>query len=187
MTKLPGTPVRIAAVAAVLALVAFAAGAQTPPRLLSDVDVVKFIHDFKQLGEELNQLGSDVAPDVENAMSFGAMLTGLRANAQVQRVLAKYGWGDATFSKFAAVLASYFVVKLEQAQQDSSAEMARAVAEIDRSPQLSAEQKAAFKAQMTAVSQQLTQLQATYRAQVHPDDMAVVRAHIAELDAAFDE
>jgi hypothetical protein len=188
MTKLPTTNVRTAAVAVYLALlVAFTAGAQTPPRLLSDVDVVKFARDFKQLAADLDGLGSDIAPDLERAAGFGAMLGGLRANPEVQRVLAKYGWGNAAFPKFAAIMASYFVVKLEEGQEQATPELAKAMADIDSNPQLTADQKAAFKAQMAMVGQQLTQLQAVYKAQVHPDDIVVVRAHVDELDAVFDQ
>jgi hypothetical protein len=188
MTKLLTTPVRTAAVAALLALLAaFTAGAQTPPRLLSDVDVVKFARDFKQIAEDLDRLGSDIAPDLEKAAGFGAMLGGLRGNTEVQKVLAKYGWGNAAFPKFAAIMASYFVVKLEEGQQQAAPELAKAMADIDGNTALTADQKATFKAQMAMVGQQLTQVQAVYKAQVHPEDIAVVRAHATELDAVFDQ
>ncbi len=167
-----------------LVLVA-AAVAQTPQRLLSDGDVKKFIRDFKPMTDELDQLGVSADVDEEKPGSVRESLAALRANADAQKVFRKYGWGDRQFDKFAAILLGYMVVMLEQARTDQGGELKEAVAMIESNPGLSAEQKAAMKAQMAAMDETLLEGEKDFRAQVHAADIDAVRANLAALDAVF--
>lgn len=179
---------RTALLALVVALAAAAlAAAQAPASpLLTDADVKKFISDFKTMAAELQQLGEQVSAAADPTGPAG-MLGVLQTSADAQRILARYGWSGEMTRKFAAVFASYLVLKLEKTRTETAAELQAQLAEIDRSPQIPADQKAALKAQLGAMSEQLAQVEASYRAQVHPDDLRTVQANEAALDALSDE
>ena len=57
---------------------------------------------------------------------------------------------------------------------------------IESNPGLSAEQKAATKAQMAAMSQGMLEVEGSFRAQVHPADVDVIKANEAALDEAME-
>jgi len=178
----------IAPVALALSVaVAAAAVAQAPQRLLSDGDVKKFIRDFKPMATELERLGVEAAPDVDNVGGFSAIISGMQASAEAQSILRKYGWSDATFQKFAAVLSCYFVLKLEQVRAENEPEIKAQLAEIDGNAQLSAAQKAELKVQISAMLDQFAQLERSYRAQIHPDDINAVKGNLEALEQLFEE
>ena len=172
---------RTALVVLLLALAAAAAVvAQAPPRpLLSDADVKKFIVDFKPLIAELGQLGlgqeAETAP--RNPGEPPGIVSVLRASAEAQKILGKYGWGDAQFQKFSAVFYSYLALKMEE-------QAAAQLAQVDRS---SAEQKPKARTELGALAEQLAAAAASYRAQVHPDDLKTVQANEEALDAVAEE
>ena len=66
-----------------------------------------------------------------------------------------------------------------------SGEVKEAIAMIESNPSLSAEQKAAMKAQMSQM-QGMAGTEKELRAQVHPADIAVVKANEAALDEAME-
>ena len=167
-------------------VVASAALAQAPQRLLNDGDVKKFVRDFKPMTAELDKLGKAADVDTENMSGLNEVLNKLRANAEAQRILRKYGWADRQFDKFAAIFRGYAVVKLEGSETVDSGEVKEAIAMIESNPSLSAEQKAAMKAQMSQM-QGMAGTEKELRAQVHPADIAVIKANEAALDEAFDE
>jgi hypothetical protein len=188
---LSGMRKRTALLLVVISLaVAVAAVAQAPARpVLSDADVKKFINDFKSLTGELEPLGlgQEQAPGAGSLNALPGILGAMQANAEAQKILGKYGWGGAQFQKFSAVFYAYLALKLEQTRAQAGSEIAAQLAEIERNPQVPAEQKAALKAQMDTLTGQLAQAEAAYKAQVHPDDLRTVRANEEALDAVSEE
>lgn len=171
----------IVALALGLVIVA-SAFAQAPQRLLSDGDVKKFIRDFKPMTDELDATGKAAEVQTENLRGLDDVLNTLRADAEAQGILRKYGWGDRQFDKFAAIFRAYLVVKLEESRTGDSSELKEAMAMIESNPGLSAEQKAAARAQMSAMSKDLLDVEGSVRAKVHPADVDLVKANEAALD-----
>ncbi len=187
---LSGMRKRTALVVLVISLAAAAAAvAQSPARpVLGDADVKKFINDFKSLAAELEQLGlGQQGADAGGPNALPGVLGAMQANAEAQKILARYGWGDARFQQFSAVFYAYLALKLEKTRAEAAPEIAAQLAEIERNPQIPAEQKAALKAQLRAITEQLAQVESTYKAQVHRDDLRTVQANEEALDAVFEE
>ncbi len=138
---------------------------------------------------ELSQLGigEQQAPEAGTPNALPGVLGALQVNADAQKILGKYGWGDAQFRKFTAVFYSYLTLKLEETRAQAAAEIAAQLAEIERNPQIPADQKAGLKAQLEGLTEQMAQTETLYRAQVHADDLRTVQANEEALDAISEE
>lgn len=172
----------------ILSLAAGLSGQAKPKQVLSNTDLVKFIKDFKAMGEEFDKLGVEMANDPQNLA--GAMtdyMNGLKAHAGSKRILAKYGWNDSFFAKFAAIMQSYTALRMEDEFAKAQPEINTAMAEIDNNKDLSAEQKKEYKAQMSAALDQVRVIQKTLNDNVHPSDRSLVKQNRAKLDKVIDE
>lgn len=138
----------------------------SPPAVLSQPIVEKFIRDLPILLEELEALGRDFDAEVTEAQddpaSFGpALLAGalgkVGADTGVREVLRRHGWDDGFWEVYYVIFSGVYVATMEQA--------------IALYPELGP----AFASTLDP-----------FRATIHRDDRALVLRNLEALAAAFD-
>lgn len=123
---------------------------------LTEQDINKFMKTYPKLLADLKELGGGYSM-LDNPAAVQAAV----ANADVKKVLAKYEWsGEELLTKLTAIAGAFGAAKFD--------------AELANMPE---EQRAMVKSLMGA---QMPKLLA-----VHPQDVALVKKHMAKLEAFF--
>jgi len=129
----------------------------TPPQL-TEKDIDQFMSTYPKLLADLKKLGGKYS-----ALDNPAAIQAAVANADVEKVLAKYDWsGEELLTKLTAIAGAYGAAKFD--------------AELANMPE---EQRAMVKSLMGA---QMPKLLA-----VHPNDVALVKKHMAKLETFFQD
>ena len=154
-------------------LFAQAAGQGTPPRVLTQATVDKFIADMPAITKEFNALAAEddaqggssaqepsaAAPaassgDAPGAASATDAMTALRTNAKAAAILRRHGWRDSFWQVYNAVASGYFIVMMDEAYAQSKEPTMKQYAD-------------------------------QYRASVNPADAALVARNRARLQQIF--
>jgi O-methyltransferase involved in polyketide biosynthesis len=112
----------------------------TPKRVLTQAKIDKFLSDLPKLSKELERFadkydqafGMDSPEMAESFSQFtvpdvAAMFKAIQADAEVKKILAKYGWND-FWEVYGAVLSGYFLITFEDlAAQMNSPEFTKSI------------------------------------------------------------
>lgn len=151
---------------AILAAMAFVGAlyAQSPPRILAQTDIDRFVKDFPGIVRDLDSRGANFDKDVAKAQEHPATFTpsALRsmlriaaAKPEVRAILEKYSWNDRFWDVYYVVFIGVYVSMMDQA--------------LAQYP-----------------SPELTSLVDKFRAAVYKDDHTLVLRNLDALLAAFD-
>lgn|GEM_PF-5146440 len=125
-------------------------------QVLAKGDVERFIKTFADISQQLEALGESF----ENTQDPNEM-EAIAANAKVQAILQQYGWETATFFQKMNVIAMGY------AWEQMAVELAKMPAE-----------------QRTMMEQMMKQQMGGL--DIHPDDAAMIKPHLAELTKLFE-
>lgn len=97
--------------------------AAAPARVLGQPVLDRFLKDLGAISAELEAYGKTLEADEDSAAGAGgfaapdyaALLSGLKADARIRSILAKYGWKDEFWQVYVAVAQGIFVVSMDEA------------------------------------------------------------------------
>ena len=102
-------------------------------------------------------------------------------------ILKKHGWDEHFFQKASVILLGYGSIRFGEKSVESNSEIEQTLKEIDSNPDIPASMKQQLKQQITAARGAMGQTGQSLKQNIHPADLALVKAHIKELKPILDE
>jgi hypothetical protein len=167
---------------AIFALTSFATGQDTPEPILKPGDVKHFIKTFPQLSKDFEAFGAAYEAksgdlDIPEAM---------KANKKFLEILQDHGWDEQFFQKVGVIMMGYSAIMYKSEMEKAAPGIGDALKEIESNPALSKEMKEQLVKQMKAAQGALSQQQAMWQTQIHPNDIALIRPFVDELKTAVE-
>ena len=174
--------VLLLAVVVMFVISSLAVAAEPPKQVLQKGDVEKFIKTFPALSKDMKDFDTKMDAKEGNFTYPEA----LKASADFKGILKKHGWDETFFTKIQTIVMGYSSLVYGAQMKGANAEIAKALAEIDANPALSAEMKAQMKAQMKNAMGAMATQGAELKKSLHPLDLTMIKAKIKELKAVLE-
>lgn len=169
--------VLLLAVIVMVIISSFAIADESPKQILQKGDVEKFIKTYPALSEDMKNFGIKMDAKEGNITYPDAV----KASMDFQAILKKHGWDEGFFNKIQTIVVGYSYLTFGSSLKEANVGIAKALAEIDSNPGLSAEMKAQLKAQMKESLGALDTESEELQKSLHPADMAMIKAKVKEL------
>jgi hypothetical protein len=157
--------------------------ANAPKKVLVKGDVEKFIKTFPLMYEDLERLGIEYQTEEGDVTAPKA----LKANKEFMAILKKNGWDETFVDKMRVILLAYYLLVYQDEMAKSKASMEESIAEIEADPDIDPATKKKLIDQLKESKGKMESGTSEQKNSIHNDDLELVRPHVKDLEAMFDQ
>ncbi|MCP5052139.1 MAG: hypothetical protein GY940_33540 [bacterium] len=156
---------------------------ETPKPVLDDGDVLRFIKTFPLMKEDFEKYGAKYEAKSGNVTIPEA----LKASAEYQSIMKKYGWDQGFFTKMLTIVRGYSGIVYGKEMKNADPKIEQAIKQIKENAHLSDEMKKKMIDGMMAAKGVLKNQGLNIMGGIHPKDLARIKPLVNQIKMVLEK